>query len=90
MKKFLTAIVVVAMLLTLSIPAMAATNSIQYQELVTPPGDVDANGQVNALDLAECKLMLLGLEETNDLADANVDGKVNILDLIRIKNATLG
>ena len=49
-------------------------------------GDVNGDGKVNTLDLAELRKVLLGASETAEAgADANADGAVDLLDLIRIK-----
>ncbi len=49
-------------------------------------GDIDKDGKVNAIDLAEFRKNLLN-DESHDaiLADANGDGDINIKDLVRLK-----
>lgn len=48
------------------------------------PGDIDANGIVNAEDLAQLRQMLLKDEESK-YSDVNGDESVDIRDLIRLK-----
>lgn len=62
----------------------AANDAVAYYGVVR--GDVNGDGKVNTLDLAELRKVLLGASETAEAgADANADGAVDLLDLIRIK-----
>ena len=62
----------------------AANDAVAYYSVVR--GDVNGDGKVNTLDLAELRKVLLGASETAEAgADANADGAVDLLDLIRIK-----
>lgn len=51
------------------------------------PGDIDADGKLNADDLIQTKKFLL-TNQSNTYADANGDGDFDILDLIRSKKNT--
>lgn len=62
----------------------AANDAVAYYSVVR--GDVNGDGEVNTLDLAELRKVLLGASETAKAgADANADGAVDLLDLIKIK-----
>lgn len=62
----------------------AANDAVAYYSVVR--GDVNGDGEVNTLDLAELEKVLLGAAEATEAgADANADGAVDLLDLIRIK-----
>ena len=62
----------------------AANDAVAYYSVVR--GDVNGDGEVNTLDLAELEKVLLGASETTEAgADVNADGAVDLLDLIRIK-----
>ena len=62
----------------------AANDAVAYYSVVR--GDVNGDGEVNTLDLAELRKVLLGVSETAEAgADANADGAVDLLDLVRIK-----
>ena len=53
-------------------------------------GDIDANGAIDAEDLANLKKMIIGkaTEADDKYADANGDGKINVLDMVlQKKNA---
>ena len=53
------------------------------------PGDLDANGTVDILDLQHLVNVLLGLE-TNSKADVNSDTRIDIFDLQTLVNKLLG
>ena len=53
------------------------------------PGDLDANGTVDILDLQRMVNVLLGLE-TNPKADLNQDGSATVQDLQLLVNLLLG
>ena len=62
----------------------AANDAVAYYSVLR--GDVNGDGEVNSLDLAELKKVLLGASKATEAgADANADGAVDLLDLIRIK-----
>jgi len=53
-------------------------------------GDINADGEMNILDVVVIVNMVLGIEENNPAADLNQDGIVNILDVIQLVNIILG
>jgi len=56
-------------------------------------GDADSNGEINALDLAQMKIVILYYSadyESYATCDTNGDGVINILDLIRLKKYLAG
>jgi len=56
-------------------------------------GDLDGNGEINSIDFALLKGVLLGIRRTNvDMAaaDVNVDGDVNSIDYALLKKYLLG
>lgn len=53
-------------------------------------GDINADQNIDYLDVLLMKKYLLGMDTTkNVLADANKDGKYNILDLLQIKSTAI-
>ena len=67
--------------------AVTATATFVADKL---PGDLNGDGEVNALDLVRLKKYLLGEDvELCCSADLNVSGDVNVLDLIRLKKYLL-
>ena len=48
-------------------------------------GDVNGDGEVNTVDLAELKLFLAGLSEVQGNADLNDDKKIDTADLAELK-----
>lgn len=52
----------------------------------TPVEDVNADGEINILDLV---LVAGAFEETDSEADVNGDGVVNVLDLVRVASQML-
>jgi hypothetical protein len=56
----------------------------------TTTGDLNGDGEVNALDLLAIKRSLLGIDETSNAGDINGDGAVNVVDLLTLKRYILG
>jgi hypothetical protein len=76
------------------------TNEFEFIHVLSPtdgpfggggpiPGDIDGNGQVDAVDIQVAILTALGAAAEAG-ADINSDGKVNALDIQLIINAALG
>jgi hypothetical protein len=57
------------------------------------PGDVNADGQLNVLDIVSTVAYILGTEQFNEVqlyaADMNGDGFVNVLDIVQMVNGIL-
>ena len=57
-------------------------------------GDVDGDGNTNALDVIKAVTHIIGLQILEDekfrRADCNADGKINVLDVVGIVSAILG
>ena len=47
-------------------------------------GDINNDGIINVIDIILVVNMILGIENSSDLADLNNDGDINILDIIEI------
>jgi len=59
----------------------------------TEKGDVDRNGEINALDLIDVKKHILDIPPLTGLpllaADMNDDGKIDVVDLVLLKKKIL-
>ena len=55
-----------------------------FQQGVTPQGDVNENGKVDIFDLLELLKVLGGSSQATEGADVNEDGKVDIFDLLQL------
>ena len=73
-------------------------DSAWLDDIVFPPaamnsgsilGDVNGDGLISILDIVRMINMVLGNEETQDLADINTDGVVDVLDIILAVNIVL-
>ncbi len=73
-------------------------DSAWLDDIVFPPatinsgnilGDVNGDGLISILDIVMMINMVLGNEETQDLADINTDGVVDVLDIILAVNIVL-
>ena len=52
-------------------------------------GDINADGEVNILDIVLAVNIILGIDEFNIFADINYDGVINILDVVQLVNLIL-
>ena len=57
-------------------------------ELIT--GDINQDDTVNILDVVILVNIILGTDESIDLADINTDNEINILDVVQLVNIILG
>lgn len=69
-----------------------APEAQSYKVIISPYGDADGNGKLDANDIVEIVNYLTGKPSANFLlkaADANKDNKVDIADIIQIANTIL-
>ena len=52
-------------------------------------GDVNADSNVDVLDVVAIINMILGLNPPSDIADINGDGDVNVIDAVTLVNIIL-
>jgi hypothetical protein len=83
MKKVITILVVLVMLIVLGISVSAGPEYVQI-------GDANANGVIDMGDATAVELMTLGIMPVKSYADANWDGDVNMADVIYIERIILG
>jgi hypothetical protein len=53
-------------------------------------GDVNGDGDVNALDITKVERVIAGLDEVTEGSDVNGDGSVNALDLTSVERIIVG
>lgn len=83
-----------------AIPLPKVDSSITVPTVPTPPepvikkGDTSGDGSINAIDLADVKMYILGVTtlagDSEKAADVNGDGAINAIDLAEIKMHILG
>jgi len=54
------------------------------------PGDVNGDGNVNALDITKVERVIAGLDAETLGADANQDGNINALDITKVERIIAG
>ena len=87
MKKTLICILVVTVLLGFATLDKSQAASDTLHVLLTPPGDVNNNGTIDAIDCALLKRYLIdqSISINTSNADINFDGVIDSLDLAELK-----
>ncbi len=93
MKKLISILLIITMLLAISVTASADSFVVDFADLVRLPlGDIDADTVISSSDVATLKKVLMAVEElrSEKLADMNYDGSIDVVDLVRLKKKTAG
>ncbi len=93
MKRIVSTLLIIAMLLAISVTASADGFVVDFAKLARLPiGDIDADTVISSSDIATFKKVFLAVEELRNekTADINYDGSVDIVDLVRLKKKLAG